>query len=126
MDRYIKVSELDDAICDELSLYHEDVTKKINDVGASAMKKLVMLTRQNAPSNTGAFKKSLTSKELIGSNSSKSYVLYARAPNYRIFHLLVHGHAKQNGGRVQGDPFLQKALDIVLPQYEKEVREALE
>jgi hypothetical protein len=30
-----------------------------------------------------------------------------------------------NGGRVPGDPFLKNALDEVLPDYEKDVEEAL-
>jgi hypothetical protein len=38
----------------------------------------------------------------------------------------VNGHQKANGGRVKGDPFLKKALDQVLPEYEKDVKEAIE
>ena len=50
---------------------------------------------------------------------------YVKAPHYRLTHLLVHGHAKKDGGRVQGDPFLQNALDEVLPEYERAVEEGL-
>lgn len=125
MAKTIKPSDLGKAISQELTLYHEDVVEKVNAAGASAIKQLVKRTKAGAPVDSGDFKKSIASKEVTASNGMKSFVLYARPPKHRIFHLLVHGHAKQNGGRVPGHPFLQNAVDEVLPSYEKDVEEAL-
>ena len=126
MSKTIKPTDLGKAISSELSIYHEDVVEKVNAAGASAIKELVKRTKANAPVDTGDFKKAIASKEVPTSNGMKTFVLYAKAPLHRIFHLLVHGHAKQNGGRVPGDPFLQNAVDAVLPEYEKAVEEALQ
>lgn len=125
MSKTIKPADLGKAISQELTLYHEDVVEKVNAAGSSAIKELVKRTKALAPVDSGDFKKALASKELTTSNGMKSFVLFARAPKHRIFHLLVNGHVKQNGGRVPGHPFLRDACDQVLPEYERNVEEAL-
>lgn len=54
-----------------------------------------------------------------------SYVWHVKAPDYRLTHLLVHGHATKDGGRTKGNPFLANALAQVLPEYERKVEEVL-
>lgn len=125
MSKTIKPTDLGAAISAELTLYHEDVVEKVNSAGASAIAQLVKKTKEKAPVETGDFRKSLTSKEVPAAHGMKNYILYAKAPHHRVFHLLVHGHAKKGGGRVSGNPFLQNAIDEVLPEYEQQVEEAL-
>ena len=48
-----------------------------------------------------------------------------KAPCHRLTHLLVHGHETRDGGRTRPDPFLKNALDRVLPEYERDVEEAI-
>ena len=55
----------------------------------------------------------------------KRYIWYVKAPDHRLTHLLVHGHATRNGGRTKANPFLKNALDDVLPEYERAVEEAV-
>jgi hypothetical protein len=74
---------------------------------------------------TGTFKKNIAWKEVNKGLGDKKYVWHVKAPDHRITHLLVHGHATRNGGRTKANPFLRNALDQVLPAYEKEVKEAL-
>jgi hypothetical protein len=56
----------------------------------------------------------------------KLYTWGAKPPDHRLTHLLVKGHAAKDGGRVPGSPFLQNALDVVLPEYENAVKETLQ
>ena len=126
MSKTIKPSDLGAAIMAELELYHEDVIEKVNAAGKEASKKLLKQTKANAPQASGRFRKSLAVKEEDAGNGMKKFTLHARAPHHRVFHLLVHGHAKRNGGRVKGDPFLHNAVDSVLPEYEQAVEEALQ
>lgn len=125
MAKTVKLGDLADAIAQELTLYHEDIVEGVNAAGDKAMKELVKQTKQRAPVHTGAFKKNIASKTVDAGNGMKSFIWYVKAPLHRIVHLLVHGHEKTNGGRVPGDPFLQKSLDTVLPDYEKDVEEVL-
>ena len=122
----IKPSELGPAIEQELKLYQRRAIERVNDAGQEAVKALVRKTKATAPKQSGAFRKAITSKETVNqATGDKRFVWGAKAPHYRLTHLLVHGHAKTNGGRVQGDPFLKNALDEVLPAYEKAVEEAV-
>lgn len=121
----ISTSDLSEAIGEMLSLYREDIQEQINEAGERAAKRLVKLTKSNAPKRSGDFAKSITYKVVDKPLGAKAFVWGAKAPHHRVTHLLVHGHAKQNGGRVSGDPFLEDALEIVLPEYEKEVEEAV-
>jgi hypothetical protein len=126
MSKYIKPVEIGTAIAEELTLYHKDTLEKVNASGEKAIKELVKRTKATAPKATGGFRKAITSKvEINKATGDKTYIWGAKAPHHRRTHLLVHGHAKPNGGRVPGDPFLQDALDQVLPEYEREIEEAL-
>jgi hypothetical protein len=122
----IKPSDLGAAIVEQLGLYHEEVVEAVNAAGEKAAKKLVQITRSTAPKRTGHYSKSLTyTARENAATGDKEFTWGARAPHYRLTHLLVKGHPTGNGGRTTGDPFLQNALDAVLPEYEKEVEEAL-
>ncbi len=126
MGNAIKPEDLGEAIGRELEVYHRDVRDRVNLAGEDAAKALVKKTKATAPKRTGAFRKAITYvTETNKATGDKRFVWGAKAPWSRLTHLLVHGHAKKNGGRVQGDPFLQNALDEVLPAYETAVEEAI-
>ena len=121
----IQLTGLAAAINEELGLYHDEVVKKVNATGADAAKKLVKLTKASAPVETGSFKKNIAWSAVETTTGVKKYIWHVKAPDYRLTHLLVHGHATENGGRTAGNPFLQNALDTVLPEYERAVEEAI-
>lgn len=126
MSRNIRPDDLGAAIANELTTYHQNVTERVNACGRDAIKKLVKLTRAKAPvGERGSFKKSITSQEKDAGHGMKTFTWGAKAPDHRLTHLLVHGHATKDGGRTQGDPFLVDALDQVLPEYEKSIEEAV-
>ena len=122
----VSISQLGNAIAEQLGLYNEEVVEAVNAAGEKAAKKLVKLTRKTAPKRTGDFAKSITyvAKE-NSATGDKEFVWGAKAPHHRITHLLVNGHPAPNGDRVDGDPFLHNALETVMPEYEKDVEEAL-
>lgn len=124
MAKTVKPGDLGTVLAKELAIYGEDVTERINKLSAEAVKSLVTKTKATAPERTGSFRKNIASKVLKQTPRGDTYVWYVKAPDYRLTHLLVHGHAKQNGGRVAGNPFLENALNDVLPAYEKAVEEA--
>lgn len=127
-NRSIKASDLGKAIAEQLALYSEEAVEEVNAAGERAIKKLVSLTKKTAPKRPkgGDFAKSITYTSKVNSaTGDKEFTWGAKAPKHRLTHLLVHGHAKPDGGRVPGDPFLENAMDKVLPEYEREVEEAL-
>lgn len=126
MAERIKPTDLAAAVQQELTLYHQDVIEKVNDLSATAVKDLVKKTKATAPVGArGSFRKSIASRVSKKNRNGDTYAWYVKAPDHRLTHLLVHGHATRDGGRTKGDPFLQNALDAVLPDYEKAVEEAV-
>ena len=122
----IKASDLGDAIMEQLQLYHEEAVEEVNAAGERAIKKLVKLTKANAPVGYRTkFKKAITFTEERSPLGSIRFIWGAKAPEHRLVHLLVHGHAKKDGGRTKSSPFLANALDTVLPEYERAVEEVI-
>ena len=129
----IHAGELGSAMEQALELYSKDVQEGIIRVTEVSMRDLVKKTRATAPTGRrhGQFKKNITAdyqelrrvKKLRGRTIRATW--YVKAPDYRLTHLIVHGHATKDGGRTRANPFLQNALDSVLPEYEKGIEEVL-
>jgi hypothetical protein len=137
--RRIHAGELGAALEANLSLYCDELDAAICDITEDSMKKLVQKTRATAPrgKRNGQFKKNITAdfKELTRRRSRSSgarfrgrtlrATWYVKAPDYRLTHLIVKGHETKDGGRTRANPFLQNALDEVLPEYERNIEEAI-
>ena len=127
MAKTIKPADIGKAIGQELTTYHRSVIERINQAGEEAAKALVKKTKATAPKKSGAFRRAITYQATEQTaTGDKTFTWGAKAPHHRLTHLLVKGYAKTNGGRVSGDPFLENALAEVLPEYEREVKEAIE
>jgi hypothetical protein len=126
MAKSIKPEDLGAVIERELTLYHENVIERLNSLSEAAVKTLVKKTKATAPKGErGSFRKSIASKLTKKGKRGNTYAWYVKAPDHRLTHLLVHGHATKDGGRTKANPFLKHAVDEVLPEYEKNVEEAL-
>ena len=125
MSKTIKPGDLGAALQRELEIYTEEATKRLNAASQTAAERLVKLTKATAPKKTGSFRRNIAAKEEDRPNGMKAFIWHVKGKDYRITHLLVHGHANVDGSRTPGFPFLKNALDTVLPEYEKEVEEAL-
>jgi hypothetical protein len=125
MGRTVSPAALGEALEEELTLYHKAVTDRVDAAGEKAIKNLVKKTKASAPVRLGKLKKAITYTAESERLGAKTYVLYAKAPTHRVFHLAVHGHATATGGRAKGNAFLQNALDAVLPVYEEDIEEAM-
>lgn len=118
-----------------LTIYAEDINEKLRELTTDSMKKLVKETKATAPRGRrkGQYRKNITAdykgtkKSARGLKGQKVHAIwYVKAPDYRLTHLIVHGHATRDGGRTNANPFLNNALDKVLPEYEQNVQEAIQ
>ena len=125
MANTVTLDQLGDAIAEQLRIYHQDVTERVNAAGEKAIKDMVKKTKASTPKRTGKLQKAITYKAVDDGHGAKAFVLHAKAPSHRIFHLAVHGHATKTGGRARGNPFLANAVAAVLPVYERDVEEAI-
>lgn len=134
----VKSDGLSAALEAQLSRFNEGVNEKLTDAVEEGINQLVKLTKATAPRGrrNGQFRKNIAAdkrelkrakKSAHGGLSGRvtSATWYVKAPDYRLTHLLVHGHATKDGGRTRANPFLQNAVDKVIPEYEQKVEEAL-
>lgn len=116
-----------------LTVYNEEINEKLRAITRESMKQLVKETKATAPKGRRSqYRKNIaadyqrlnsSARGLKGQNVSATW--YVKAPDYRLTHLLVHGHATKDGGRTTPNPFLRNAVDRVIPEYEQKVQEAL-
>jgi len=121
----VKIDQLAAEIAKELSKYSQEVVEKVNisseKVGKAAVKQL----RQTSPKKTGKYAKSWTMSTEKEIGQPHKRIIHAKAPHYRLTHLLEHGHAKRGGGRVEGRPHIRPAEEMVIKEFVAEVEEAI-
>ena len=125
MAKSISIDQLGTAISVELEGYSQGVKDRVDQAGEKAVKKMVKLTKASAPVETGSFKRHITWTAKDTGLGVKKYFWHVKAPDHRLTHLLVHGHANVDGSRTAGNPFLQQAINAVLPEYLEDVEEAM-
>lgn len=104
----IKVSELAQAVAQELADYSEDVTDGVKKEVKQVAKDVVTELKQTSPRNSGDYAKGWKSRvEYESPEDIRVRVYNSKKP--QLTHLLEDGHAKQNGGRVNGIPHIRPA-----------------
>lgn len=127
MAKTIRPEALGAAIEQELKQYSTHVREELDQSAEKAAKKLVKLTKANAPVGyRGKFRRSLKYENSTKGARSPSYTWGAGGKEYRLTHLVVHGHATRDGGHTAGNPFLENAMGEVLPEFEDDVRRAIQ
>lgn len=120
---------LSEALQTTLDDYNAHVLEGVDGASWRAADRLRKLTKATAPVGyRRKFKRSIAVKEIYKSRgrfAGRTYVWYVKPPDHRLTHLLVHGHATKNGGRTKANPFLQNAIDQIIPEYIQEVEDAL-
>lgn len=121
----IKIDDLAKEIANELAQYGEEVVEMVDVSSEKVGKEAVKQLKATSPKRSGKYAKSWamkTEKELAQPDKR---IVHARAPHYRLTHLLEHGHAKVGGGRVAGKPHIRPAEEMVIAEFTREVEEAI-
>lgn len=121
----ISVGELGDALNEILSEYTESTTDTLNTLTGTTAESL--RKRLNETSPVGSRKKMRrsfrTDAKVIG-GISKICTVYST--EYRLLHLVENGHLTRNGTtRTKAAGFVKKAVDEIIPEYEKAVEKAV-
>lgn len=121
----IPIDGLADAIAKELAAYNQEVTDGMKDAVKEAAQECTKQIKQNSPMLTGSYRKGWTDKVMYDGREDIRVTVYNRT-DYQLTHLLEHGHAKVNGGRVAGKahigPAAQDAEDKLLREIQVVVR----
>ena len=127
MSKTVGIDELSDAIRRELELYSEDIVEGIKRETKKSMTELVKETKATAPvgNRQKHYRDSIASKKTAENSRGVAYTWYVKGSDYRLSHLLEHGHAKRNGGRVAGTHFISKAYEPIKERYIKAIEEVV-
>ena len=120
----VDIGGLADAVMEGL----EEYAKLSTDGMKEAVRKSAKLCKEeisaNAPTGTGAYKKSWTTKVTGESSNALEVTVYSKRSWQP--HLLEHGHAKRGGGRVSARPHIAPAEEKAEKQLESDIKKALE
>lgn len=127
MSTTVGLEQLSEAIQKELTLYNRNVVDGIKKHAKKSMSQLVKQTRATAPvgKRKRHYKDNIASKKLSENDRGVSYVWYVRGSDYRLSHLLEHGHALKNGGRTKATHFIENASEPIIKDYIKQVEEVI-
>lgn len=105
------IDKLAITVMNELGAYREEVAEAVSKAVKETAKQTAAELRTTSPEREGDYKKRWTYKRdaKLKGRYKFNMVVYSKKPSYRITHLLEHGHAKRNGGRVDGIPHISIA-----------------
>lgn len=124
MGRKVSIDALADTVMECLNDYAkvstEGMKKAVRKAGNTVKKEI----SANAPKDTGAYAKSWSVKNTKETSNSLQVTVHSRN-RYQLAHLLEHGHAKRNGGRVAGKSHIAPAEQTGIRQLEEEIERSL-
>lgn len=130
--RRVSVNSFSDALRDLLREYGEEVNDACREVVGEVAKETAKELRDTSPRRPGGgeYAKSWTYKPVKVNGLLTEYVVYSKAPHYRLTHLLENKRvvANQYGtyGTREGTPHIKTAEERAIERVEKKLREAIE
>lgn len=131
----VNAKDFSAALQELLKEYGEDVNRAareaVTDIAKDTAKELRATAPKKLKGNGGAYAKSWSYKPVKVSGLLTEYVVYSRAPHYRLTHLLEDGHKIANGygsytGTVAARPHIAAAEEKAVRELENKVRERIE
>lgn len=124
--------DLGSMIAETLGAYSAAVQRDLDAAAEKAAQALVEKTKQTAPyaphgkrsKRKRHYRSNITYTKRNNAAGLSGYVWHVKGGDYRLTHLLVHGHLAKDGSRVKGSTFLQDACDEVFPQFLADAEEA--
>lgn len=113
-------SEVMKMLDDYASATTEGVKAAVSEAGKTVKNEI----KANAPVGTGAYSKNWSVKKLSEDSTSVEVTVYS-PKKYWQAHLLEHGHAKVNGGRVAAQPHIAEAEALGIEQLERDIERCI-
>ena len=120
MAQKVDISKIDTAIMKALDKYAEDLQGNLDTITKSVARAGARELQQKSAS---AFKGEKYQKgwkvQINNSRTGTTATIYNQRPG--LPHLLEKGHAKRNGGRVEGRPHIAPVEEELIDKFQKEI-----
>lgn len=121
----ISVDNLAQAVMEGLEEYADLAADNMKAAVKKSAKTVKNEISSNAPKKTGAYAKSWTTKTTKETAGSLEITVHSKN-KYQLAHLLEHGHAKRNGGRVAAQVHIAPAEQTGIRELENEIVRSLQ
>lgn len=122
----IDIDDLTAAVSDIIGAYSDEVTEAVKQsVDEVAQETMNVIKEHSTFRGSGRYVKAMALKTTEDTGTSKTRVWYVKKPYYRLTHLLEHGHASRNGGRVRAFPHIKYGEDYAQKELPKKVKEKI-
>ncbi len=121
-------NRLGDAVSGILEGYALQVAEGVDRASEEAARDLVARTQESAPRGSRKkYYRHITCKKTGDGPGGQTWTWYVSGREYRLSHLLEHGHAKVGsaGGRTRAFGFIRAAWEPVEREYEAKVRRVI-
>ncbi|HEN0159946.1 TPA: HK97 gp10 family phage protein [Streptococcus agalactiae] len=119
----IGLDDLASVIEKELTTYAKETTDVMREVVEEVTDDAVDTLKVTSPKRRGKYAKGWTSKATTDTNTALTKTIHNRTPG--LTHLLEDGHAKQNGGRVEGRKHIAPVEKRAIQSFEDKFRQKL-
>lgn len=116
----MKIDNLADAIAKELQNYSQDIADATKEECVKVADDTVKRLKITSPARTGRYRRGWRQKTTYEDKANIRVTVYNT--RYMLTHLLENGHAKVNGGRVNGIPHIEPAERMAIDQLEDKVK----
>ena len=119
----VSIDEMGNAIQKEFEDYVEMSASKVKTIVKEVADDVKQKIQDNAPVDTGGYKKSWEITQTENSSLGATYTVHAK--KYQLTHLLEFGHAKRGGGRVAAKPHIAAAEQAGIESFEQAIERSL-
>lgn len=120
----ISVDQLANEIAKGLAEYTKDIIEGIDGASERIVKNAVKELKAESPKKTGEYAKGWAKKTEKKLGETNSHIIYNKnKPG--LTHLLEYGHAKRDGGRVQGKSHIRPVEEQVINEFTAEVEKVV-
>ena len=124
MGRRVSIDGLADAVMQELDNYADTTADGVKAAVKKAANTVKKEISAGAPERTGRYAKSWRTKTTKERSSALEITVYSPT-RYMLAHLLEHGHAMRNGGRVAARVHIAPAEQDGIEELEEEIGRTL-
>ncbi|MCD3442805.1 HK97 gp10 family phage protein [Streptococcus equi subsp. zooepidemicus] len=119
----IGLDDLVSVVENELTTYAKETTDTMREVVEEVTDEAVETLKVTSPKRRGKYARGWKGKTTTDTNTALAKTIHNRTPG--LTHLLEDGHAKQNGGRVEGRKHIAPVEKKAIASFEDKLRQKL-